>query len=94
MAKYKQPKTRIKVVEDGWGTRYYPQYHIVLVPFLLQGWECILGELDNPDFVGSLEEAKGRIDRFLLRNKQMWTSNLEEKSKKRVKKKVQYIDYP
>lgn len=94
MKQYKQPKTRIKVVEDGWGTRYYPQYHMVLIPFLLQGWECIIGELGNPDFVGSLGEAKGRIDRFLLRDKHIWASNLEEKSKKTVKKKVQHIDYP
>lgn len=94
MKQYKQPKTRIKVVEDGWGTRYYPQYHIVFIPFLLQGWECIIEELGNPDFVGSLGEAKGRIDRFLLRHKRRWESNLEEKSKKTVKKKVKYIDYP
>ena len=67
MAEYKQPKTRIKVVEDGNGARYYPQYLIVLIPFMLWGWESIYGELGNPEHTPTLDEAKGRIDEYLIR---------------------------
>lgn len=89
MAEYKHPKTRIKVVEDGNGVRYYPQYLI----FILRGWEPIYEELGNPEHLPTLDEAKGRVDRFLLRRKHYWASDIERKA--RIKdKKVSVIDYP
>lgn len=94
MAKYKQPKTRIRKVEDGFGVKYYPQYLVVLVPFVLWGWEPICEELENPEYLPTLDEAKGRIDRFLTRHKSYWLSDIEWKARKKVKKKVRIIDYP
>lgn len=94
MTEYKQPKTRIKVVEDGNGVRYYPQYLYVLIPFILWEWVAIYEELENPEHLPTLDEAKGRIDRFLPRQKQYWLSDIERKARKKVKKKVSVIDYP
>ena len=94
MTEYKQPKTRIKVVEDGNGVRYYPQYLIVLIPFIWWGWESIYGELENPEYLPTLDEAKERIDVFLIRQKHYWFSDIERKARMKVKKKVSVIDYP
>lgn len=94
MAEYRQPKTRIKVVEDGGGVRYYPQYLVRILPFLLWGWEPIYEELGNPEHLPTLDEAKGRIDRFLPRHKHYWLSEIERKARMKVKKKVSVIDYP
>ena len=94
MAEYKQPKTRIKVVEDGCGVRYYPQYLIVLIPLVLWEWMPIYEELENPEHLPPLDEAKGRIDRFLTRHKRYWLSDIEWKARKKAKKRARIIDYP
>lgn len=94
MAEYKQPRTRIKVVEDGNGVRYYPQHLIVIIPFVLWEWVTIYEDMKNRDYVATLDEAKGRIDRFLARRKDSWISGIEKKARKKVKKKVSVIDYP
>lgn len=93
MSEYKQPKTRIKVVEDGCGVRYYPQHLIVMIPFLWWEWHPIYEELGNPEHLPTLDEAKGRIDRFLLRRKHYWASDIERKVRMKGKK-VRVIDYP
>lgn len=94
MSEYRPPKTRIKVVKDGGGMRYYPQHLVVLIPFILWGWEPINEELGDPNHLPTLDEAKGRIDRFLTRHKQYWFSDIERKARMKVKKKVSVIDYP
>lgn len=94
MAEYKQPKTRIKVVEDGWGIRYYPQYLIVLIPFILGEWHPIYEELENTEYVPTMGEARGRVDRFLQRRKHHWISDIERKARMKVKKNVSVIKYP
>ena len=94
MAEYKHPKTRIKVVEDGSGVKYYPQYLSVLIPFVVWEWVAIYEELGNPEHLPTLDEAKGRIDRFLPRQKQYWLSDIERKARMKVKKKVTIIKYP
>ena len=93
MDEYKQPKTRIKAVEDGNGARYYPQYLIVLIPFIWWGWETIYEEIGNPEYLPTLDEAKGRIDEFLIRQKRYWLSDIERRARIKVKK-VSVIDYP
>lgn len=94
MKKYKQPETRIKVVEDGYGKRFYPQYHVVFIPFLLQGWEPILGGIGNEEYVRSLGCAQERVEEFLRSDKHRWDYELEKKARKKVKKKVSIIKYP
>lgn len=94
MAEYKQPKTRIKVVKDGNGVRYYPQYLLVLIPFILWEWHPVKGRLGGKNHLPSLDEAKWRIDGFLTRHKRCWLSDIERKARKKVKKKVSVIDYP
>lgn len=94
MSEYKKPKTRIKVVEDGNGVRYYPQYLVILIPFILWEWMPVYEELENPEHTPTLDEAKGRIDRFLPRHKNYWLSDIERKARMKVKKKVSVIDYP
>lgn len=94
MAEYKQPKTRVKVVEDGFGKKFYPQYHVVFIPLLLQGWEPILGGIGNEEYVPSLGCAQERIEEFLRADKHYWASELEKKARKKVKKKVSIIKYP
>lgn len=94
MAEYKQPKTRIKVVEDGFGVRYYPQYLVVVIPFILWEWMPINEELGDPNHIPTLDEAKGRIDRFLTRHKRYWLSDIERRALMKVKKKARIIDYP
>lgn len=87
MTEYKAPKTRIKVVEDGDG----PQHLVVIIPFILWGWEPIYGDIGNPEHLPTLGEAKGRIDR-LTRHKRYWLSDIEWKARKKAKKKVSVID--
>lgn len=94
MKEYKQPKTRIKVVEDGYGKKFYPQCYVVLIPFLLQGWEPVFEDIGNEEYVPSLGCAQERIDEFLRIDKQWWDSELEKKARKKVKKKVSIIKYP
>lgn len=94
MAEYKHPKTRIKVVEDGNGVIYYPQYLSVLIPFVIWEWMPIHERLGDSSYLPTLDEAKGRIDRFLTRHKNHWLSDIEWKARMRVKKKVSVIDYP
>jgi len=94
MAEYKAPKTRIKVVEDGNGVRYYPQHLVVIIPFILWGWEPIREKLVDPNHLPTLDEAKGRIDKFLAGHKRYWLSDIEWKARKKAKKKGSVIDYP
>lgn len=94
MAEYRQPKTRIKVAEDGGGVRYYPQHLVVILPFILWEWLPINEELADPSHLPTLDEAKGRIDRFLTRHKSYWLSDIERKARMKVKKRVTVIDYP
>lgn len=94
MKQYKQPKTRIKEVRDGWGVIYYAQYQLVFIPHVLWEWNNITGNLGDKEYVGTMYEAKLRVDDFLEREHRWWALDIEEKAKKRVKKKVKYIDYP
>ena len=94
MKEYKQPKTRIKRVKDGNGEMFYAQYKLVLIPFVLQGWENIIRQIGNPDAVPTLEEAKQRIDDFLKSNYRYWQQDQERLKRKKIKKEVEYIKYP
>lgn len=94
MAEYKQPKTRIKVVEDGFGKKFYPQHYVVFIPLLLQGWEPIFGDIGNKGYVHSLGCAQERIDEFLRMDRHYWAPELEKKARKKLKKKVSIIKYP
>lgn len=77
MKEHKQPKTRIRRVKDGNGERFYAQYKLVLIPFVLQGWENIIRCIGNPDAVATLEEAKQRIDDFLESDYKYWQKDQE-----------------
>ena len=94
MTECRRPKTRIKVVEDGNGVRYYPQHLVVLIPFVIWEWMPIYGDIGNPEHLPTLDEAKGRIDMFLIRHKRYGLSDIKRKARKKVKKKVSVIDYP
>lgn len=94
MTEYRPPRTRIKVEEDGWGIRYYPQFLIFIIPFVLWEWVNIYEEIENPEYLPTLDEAKGRVDRFLIRQKDYWLSDIEKKARMKVEKKVSVIDYP
>ena len=98
MKEYKQPETRIKRVKDEKGERFYPQYHLVLIPLLWQGWENILIELHNEEYVYTLDEAKARVDTFLTNWKYRWACDIEKAARKKilaqVRKEVEYFKYP
>lgn len=94
MKQYKQPKTRIKRVKDENGERFYAQYKLVLIPFVLQGWENIIRRIGNPDAVPTLEEAKQRVDDFLESDYKYWQNDQERIKRKKIKKEVEYIKYP
>lgn len=91
---YKQPDTRIKHVSDGFGDRYYAQYKIVIIPFLLQGWDSIRQHIDQKDYSLSLYDAQLRIDKFLERDRKLWEKGFNNLRKKKIKKKTTIIKYP
>ena len=94
MKQYKQPKTRIKRMKDENGERFYAQYKLVLIPFVLQGWENIIRRIGNPCAVPTLEEAKQRVDDFLESDYKYWQNDQERIKRKKIKKEIEYIKYP
>lgn len=94
MTEYKQPKTRIRKVEDGYGVKYYPEYLEVLIPIILQEWMPIRARVDDPEYTPTFYEAACRIDTFLVQEKQRWDEHVEREKKKKVKKKTTIIKYP
>jgi len=94
MTKYKQPKTRIRKVEDGFGVKYYPEYLEVLIPIILQEWVPIRVQVDDSEYTPTFYEAACRIDKFLVREKQLWDEYVERERKKKEKKRTTIIKYP
>ena len=94
MAEYKQPKTRIRKVEDGFGVKYFPEYRVVLIPRILWSWEPILGKIDNPEYTETCYEAEWRVDGFLFQRRHSWHMGREYGQKKKVKRKTTIIEYP
>lgn len=93
MSEYRQPETRIKRVKDGQGQRYYAQYKMVLIPYILWEW------YDTAPFVScgytnSLVEAKDWVDKFLVKDKQRWDFYRQKSARSKIKKEVEYIKYP
>lgn len=95
MTRYKKPQTRIKRVKDHNGIRYYAQYRQVIIPHLWREWYNIRSNFDDKDFTLTLDSAKSLITWFLDRDKHRWASAIERKERKRrIKKKVEFIEYP
>lgn len=94
MKEYVQPETRIKRVKDKDGERFYSQYKVVLIPYLIWWWENIEVWIGKGEYLLDLDDAKLRIDTYLLRHKANWRGTQLEAQKKKVKKEVEYIKYP
>ena len=94
MKPYKARETRIKRVMDNQGERYCSQYKVVLIPHILWEWQSIVTRLDDSDYTSTLEEAKIRVDKFLLKDHYLWACVVEKEARKKVKREVEYIKYP
>lgn len=95
MAEYKTPETRIVVEsKEGYWKRYYPQFKAVYIPYILSEWTCIRSNLFDEDYTLSLEEAQGRIDKFLVSCKGCHEEMERKKAAKKVKVKYEYLKYP
>ena len=94
MEGYKQPRTRIKRVRDSKGERFYPQYKQVIIPFLWEEWQPTYTSIEEKEYTIYLETAKQRIDNWLMQDYDYYVSELNKSSKPKVKKEVEYIDYP
>lgn len=95
MAEYKAPETRILVkTKEGHWKRYYPQFKAVYIPLILSEWNCIRGDLlFNEDYTLSLEDAQGRIDKFLVSDKDYHEEIERKKAAKKVRVKYEYLKY-
>jgi hypothetical protein len=94
MKMYKKPNTRIKEVSNGFYTKYYAQYKMVVIPYIWEEWTNILLGIDNPDSVGTYGKAEQRVDKFLLRYKWNWACSIENKAKKKFKTTIRCYKYP
>lgn len=94
MGAYKQPETRIKYVTDHEGEKFYAQYKQVIIPHIWWEWQNTRPYLLDQHYVRTLEEAKERIDNFLLKSKHQRACDIEGADRKKIKPIVKYIKYP
>lgn len=100
MTGYVQPKTRIKIVEDGFGVRYYAQEFVELGhPFSVDideksdgDWIAIQGHPSH-HFKDEVV-AKQFISAYLVTHRKNWERYQEQKRKGAVKRKVSYTYFP
>lgn len=94
MKQYEQPQTRIKRVKDHNGERFYAQYKQVIIPHIWWEWQNTRESLDDEDYAVCLMHAKHRINVFLRKSLYQWACEVETDERKKVKKEVEYIQYP
>lgn len=94
MKEYKQPETRIKVVTQGSDVKYYPQYKQVIIPNFWWEWHPCLNDIANHEFTRDIENAKERVDIWIIRDRLYHYENLEKDRIKNSKEEIIYIKYP
>lgn len=94
MGVYKQPETRIKLVRDENGQRYYAEFKQIIIPYIWWEWQYTRPSLCDDEYTWSIRDAKERIDKFLLKSKHQWACDLEKAAGKKTKREVEYIKYP
>ena len=94
MKEYKQPATRIKRIKDGKGERFYAQYKQEIIPHIWWEWQNTRPSLEDFHYTTTLDEAKWRIGSFLERSRANWDEYIRVTHWPKVKKEVEYIEYP
>ena len=94
-SEYKPPETRIRQVTEGrFRTRYYPEYKLVVIPWLWEEWRPARVNIGDSEWCASLEEAKQKIDKCI----QWWAwchaCEVEKKARKKAGTLVSFIKYP
>lgn len=88
------PETRIRVVEEYELTRYYPEYKTTLIPLIWEEWRPAKANLNDNDYLLTLEDAKSRIDDCIAWWKKCRIEDEERLIRKKLGKRVWFIKYP
>lgn len=88
------PETRIRVLEQYKDIRYYPEYKMVLIPYIWEEWHSARVNFDDKDYLFTQVEAEQRIDSCIEWWKDCRVRDEERLIRKKQGKRVWFIKYP